>query len=259
MRSLDGYRRYLGVVRSLLDAALDDRVTAAVAVAADLIVDRILDGRVVYAFGASHAGLLVQDQFYRAGGLVPIQPILPSCLMLNVTPVTATSSLEQTSGVAEEILKDVAIGEGDLLLIVSVSGRNAVPVEMCTIAQQRGATDIALTNIAYSSSVNGRGVPRLFEVADVVIDLPGAVGDAAIFVSEDVPPAGPTSSAVGAAILHALMVEAVTLLAGRGATPPVFASANLDDSAAWNEEWIGIYRDRLDYLSRIPFQPTTSM
>ena len=64
--------------------------------------------------------------------------------------------MEQTSGVAEEILRDVPLGAGDLLLIVSVSGRNAVPVEMCTIAQQRGTTVIALTNMTYSSSVSGR-------------------------------------------------------------------------------------------------------
>jgi uncharacterized phosphosugar-binding protein len=248
VRSLDGYKQYLAVVKSQLDDALDDHVTAAVAIAAKLIAERILDERVVYAFGASHAGLLVQDQFYRAGGLVPIQPILPSRLMLNVIPVTTTSALEQTSGVAEEILKEVPLRDGDLLIIVSVSGRNPVPVEMCTLAQERGATVIALTNKTYSSSVSGRGVPRLFEVADVVIDLPGVVGDAAIYVGEDVPPVGPTSSVVGAAILHALMVESVMLLADRGVTPPVFASANLDDSTAWNERWIDIYRDRLNYL-----------
>lgn len=248
MKSLDGYRRYLAIVQSQLDAALDDHVTAAVAVAAELIADLILDDRVLYAFGASHAVLLVQDQFYRAGGLVPIQPILPSDLMLNVTPVTATSTLEQTSGVAEKILKDVPIGAGDLLLIVSVSGRNPVPVEMCTTAQQRGVTVIALTNVTFSSAVTGRNVTRLFEVADVVIDLPGVVGDASISVHEDVPSVGPTSSAVGAAILHGLMVETAMRLLDRGATPPVLASANLDTSAAWNDYWIEIYRDRLDYL-----------
>ena len=243
-----GYERYIEVVRSQLSAALDDRVTAAVAVAAELIADRIIGGGVLYAFGASHAGLLVQDQFYRAGGLVPIQPILPSELMLNVRPVTATTALEQTLGAAEKMLEDVPLGRGDVLLIVSVSGRNAVPVEMCTVAQSRGVTVIALTSTIYSSSVGGRGVPRLFEVADVVIDLPGVVGDAAIPMHEGVPSVGPTSSSVGAAILHGLMVETAMLLVQRGVTPPVFASANLDDSAAWNKNWIDAYRDRLDYL-----------
>jgi len=248
MTSVDGYKQYLAVVQSLIADALADHVTAAVATAAQLIADRIQDDRIVYAFGASHAGLLVQDQFYRAGGLVPIQPILPSSLMLNVTPITATSTLEQTPGMAASILADVPIRDGDLLLIVSVSGRNAVPVEMCILAQQRGATVIALTNTTYSSSVRGRGVPRLFEVADVVIDLPGVIGDAVVTLGEGVPPMGPTSSAVGAAILHGLMVEAATILVTRGTTPPIFASANLDDSTAWNDRWIETYRDRLTYL-----------
>ena len=243
-----GYARYLAVVQAQLAAALDDRVTSAVAVAAELIVQQVRDGRVLYAFGASHAGLLVQDQFYRAGGLVPVWPILPAGLMLDVTPVTATSTLEQTPGAAAEMLRDVPLGAGDLLLVVSVSGRNPVPVEMCTLAQARGATVIALTSTTYSAAVEGRGVPRLFEVADVVIDLPGVIGDAAVLVRDDVPPVGPTSSAVGAAILHGLMVEVATVLAADGATPPVFARANLDDSAAWNGRWMDAYRDRLAYL-----------
>lgn len=248
MTSLDGYKRYLSIVQSQIECALSDRVTTAIATAAQLIADRIQGGGIVYAFGASHAGLLVQDQFYRAGGLVPIQPILPSSLMLNTTPVTATSALEQTPGMAAAILEDIELGEGDLLLIVSVSGRNAVPVEMCELAQARGVTVIALTNLTYSSSVSGRGVPRLFEVADVVIDLPGVIGDAAVDIGEGMPPIGPTSSAVGAAILHGLMVEAATILIDRGTTPPVFASANLDNSAAWNDHWIETYRNRLNYL-----------
>jgi uncharacterized phosphosugar-binding protein len=37
-------------------------------------------------------------------------------------------------------------------------------------------------------------------------------------------------------------------LVARGSTPPVFASANLDDSSAWNARVINLYRDRLDYL-----------
>ncbi|MGV8968005.1 MAG: sugar isomerase domain-containing protein [Cellulomonas sp.] len=246
--SISGYTRYLAVVQAQLDAARASHVTAGVGAAADLIVTTILDGRVLYAFGASHAGLLVQDQFYRAGGLVPIWPILPAQLMLNFEPVTATSTLEQTPGAAADILADVPLGAGDVLLIVSVSGRNPVTVEMCTLAQQRGATVIALTNVTYSSSVAGRGGPRLFEVADIVLDLPGVVGDAAVVLRDDVPPVGPTSSAVGAAMLHGLMVEVGTRLTAQGATPPVFASANLDDSATWNARWIAAYRDRVTYL-----------
>lgn len=245
---MEGYLRYLDAVVEQLAAARSGGTLVALTEAASVIANRIVENGVIYVFGASHAGLLVQDQFYRAGGLVPIQPILPRALMLDTIPVTATTEVEQTSGFAEQVLRDIPLGVGDVMLVVSVSGRNAVPVEMCTLAQERGATVIALTSVGYSSTVSGRGVPRLCEVADVVIDLPCLPGDAAIAISDYLPRVGPTSSVVGAAMLHGLMVEVSTRLANRNITPPVFASANLDDSAEWNRQWIDKYRDRLSYL-----------
>lgn len=248
MTGIDAYLRYLDVVNEQLRAARRAAVTLAIASSAALIARKILDGGVLYAFGASHAGLLIQDQFYRAGGLVPIQPILPPQLMLNTVPVTLTSELEQTPGFAETVMRDIRLDPGDLLLIASVSGRNPVAVEMCRIAQKRGATVIALTSITYSSAVSGRHGPRLFEIADIVIDLPGEIGDAAIELATGIPRVGPTSSAVGAAILHGLMVQVSALVLESGETPPVFASANMDDSAAWNDQLIRSYRHRLSYL-----------
>lgn len=248
MTGVEGYLRYLDVVNDQLLKARSEAVTQTIAASAVLIARKILDGGVLYAFGASHAGLLIQDQFYRAGGLAPIQPILPPQLMLNTVPVTLTSELEQTPGFAETVMRDIRIGSGDLLLIASVSGRNPVAVEMCLIAQKRGSTVIALTSVRYSSAVAGRHGPRLFEVADIVIDLPGEVGDAAIELAAGIPRVGPTSSPVGTAILHGLMVQVSLLIMDSGDKPPVFASANLDDSAAWNDRLIRSYQGRLSYL-----------
>lgn len=248
MSDADAYCRYLDVVEDLLHTARSEAVIHSVTLAAELIARKITSGGILYAFGASHAGLLIQDQFYRAGGLVPIQPILPAQLMLNTEPVTLTSELEQTPGFAEIVLKNISFAEGDLLLIASVSGRNPVAVEMCQLAQTQGATVIALTNVTYSSAVAGRHGDRLFEVADIVIDMPGVVGDAAIELLPGMPQVGPTSSAVGAAILHGLMVQVSALLIAGGQNPPVFASANMDNSAAWNDRLIDNYRNQLTYL-----------
>ena len=248
MSDTGAYCRYLDVVEELLHAARSEAVIHSVALAAELIARKITAGGIVYAFGASHSGLLIQDQFYRAGGLVPLQPILPAQLMLNTEPVTLTSELEQTPGFAAVVLKNISFVDGDVLLIASVSGRNPVAVEMCHLAQAQGATVIALTNVTYSSAVAGRHGDRLFEVADIVIDMPGVVGDAAIELLPGMPQVGPTSSAVGAAILHGLMVQVSALLIAGGENPPVFASANLDNSAAWNDRLIERYRNQLTYL-----------
>lgn len=241
------FEAYLEEVRHRLCEARE-RNAESICAAANLIANAIADGRVLYVFGASHAGILTQDLFYRAGGLVPIEPIMPAGLMLNERPITRTSHLERLPGFAEIVLRDVPIGAGDVLLVASVSGRNAVAVELCTGAQQRGAKVIALTSVTYSGSVAARGSARLFEVADVVLDLPGIPGDAAIRLDGLEQRVGPTSTPVGTAILQGLMVEVSGRLLERGIEPPVLVSANLDGSDARNKGLLDRYRDRLSYV-----------
>jgi uncharacterized phosphosugar-binding protein len=241
------FRCYVDEVQHRLCEAIE-RNAEAIDTAADLIADAIASGRVLYVFGASHAGILTQDLFYRAGGLVPIEPIMPAGLMLNERPITRTSYLERLEGFAETVLRDVPIGEGDVLLVASVSGRNAVAVELCTGAQERGARVVALTSVTYSSSVTARGAARLFEVADVVLDLPGVPGDAAVELDGLEQKVGPTSTPVGTAMLQGLMVEVSGRLLARGVEPPVLVSANLDNSDARNQALLERYRDRLSYI-----------
>jgi uncharacterized phosphosugar-binding protein len=169
--------------------------------------------------------------------------------MLNERPITRTSHLERLPGFAEVVLRDLPIRGGDVLLVVSVSGRNAVAVEMCTGARERGAQVVALTSLPYSQSVAARGEDRLFEVADIVLDLGGHVGDAAIKLDGLDQPVGPTSTAVGSAILHGLMVEVAARLLARGIQPPVFRSGNLDGADERNAALMKAYHGRLSYLS----------
>ena len=74
----------------------------------------------------------------------------------------------------------------------------------------------------------------LFEVADVVIDNGGAPGDAAVRVTGFDRAVAPTSTAVGAAIVNAIVAEAVALTVEAGVEPRVFASSNIDEGDAIN-------------------------
>ena len=238
---------YLDAVQRLIDQA--KKQSGAVMLAADLIASTIASERVLFVFGPSHAGLMVQDLFYRAGGLLPIEPIMPAGLMLNERPITRTSALERLPGFAEVILNDIPLQSGDVLLIASVSGRNPVVTEMCRLAQNRGARVIALTNLAYSSKVSARtGEARLYELADVVIDLPGRMGDAVVALPGLEQPAGPTSTVLGCAILQGLMIEVSARLLQQGIEPPILVSGNLDGGDERNQRLFEIYRSRLSYL-----------
>ena len=204
----------------------------------------------VYVFGCSHAGILAEEVFYRTGGLAVINPIFFPGFMLNTRPITMTSQLERVKGIGTTLLKEHRVGEGDVLIIHSVSGRNTVPVEMAMEAKKLGAFVACITNVAYSTAVTSRheSGKRLFEVCDAVIDNCGCVGDAEVTLEGLCEKIGPTSTAVGAALINALVIEAVEALIGEGIVPPVFLSANLDGGDEHNKKIFAEYKDNIFYM-----------
>ena len=218
--------------------------------AAQVMADAIQDNHLIYAFGPTHAGILAQELFYRAGGLVPVNPILPPGLTTEVRPVTLTSRLERMPGLGSQIVAETPLEAGDVLIVHSVSGRNAAAVEVAQAARQRGAFIIVLTSLAYSKSVQPRqpGQPRLFETADLVLDDHAPIGDALIELPGQAQRVGPISTVTGAAILNAVVVRTAALLLARTGDMPVFMSANLDGGDAHNQRWLAHYKGRLTYL-----------
>ena len=97
--------------------------------------------------------------------------MLEEPLMLHETAIEATYK-EREPGYAERILGSYPITAGDVLVIVSNSGRNAVPIELALGARKRGVKTVAITNRAQSFAWPARhpSGKRLAEVADVVID-----------------------------------------------------------------------------------------
>jgi uncharacterized phosphosugar-binding protein len=242
MRYLDAIIRLLEEVRETQSEAIEK---AAQAVAAAILGDRL-----VYVFGASHAGILAQELFYRAGGLVPVNPILPPGLTTDVRPVTLTSRLERLPGLGQQILAETPIQAGDVVIVHSVSGRNAVAVEFAEAARARGAMVIALTSLGYSRSVQPRqaGMKRLFEAADLVLDDLAPVGDALVEIPGLPQRVSPASTVTGAAILNSVVARAVELIVQQTGDAPVFLSANLDGGDEHNKRWLDHYRGRLLYL-----------
>ncbi len=242
MDYLDGIIQLLQEVRDTQREAIEQ--------AAQRVAETIENGHLVYVFGPSHAGILAQELFYRAGGLVPVNPILPPGLTTDVRPATLTSRLERLPGFGAQILAETPLEAGDLLIVHSVSGRNAAAVEVAQGARQRGVFVIALTSLQYSKSVQPRqpGQPRLFETADLVLDNRAPVGDALVPLPGLPQRVGPTSTVTGAAILNCVVARAAELLQERTSDAPVFMSANLDAGDEHNRRWLEHYRGRLTYL-----------
>lgn len=242
--------KFFGIVRELL-AVVEEREHEHMEQAVDVLFECVYEKHSIWVFGASHAGILTEELFYRAGGCMLVNPIFAPELMLDTTPITHTSSMERLVGYGAQIAKDKAdFRPGDVLIVHSVSGRNPVGIEIAMAAREAGAKVIAMTNLAYSQSVTSRhpSGKRLFELADIVLDNHGDVGDAAVEIDGIDQKVSPTSTVVGAAMLDAIVAALVQKLVDAGMEhPPVFYSANLDGGDELNRKLFAEYADCIHY------------
>jgi uncharacterized phosphosugar-binding protein len=164
--------------------------------------------------------------------------------------VTLTNRLELLPGLSAAVLAETPIEAGNVVIVHSVSGRNAAAVEFAMGARERGAILIAVTSLQHSPAVQPctSGTPRLFETVDLVLDDLAPVSDALVELPGLAQRVGPISTVTGAAMLNAVVVRVAELLLQRTGDAPVFMSANLDEGDAHNQLWLEHSRGRLTYL-----------
>lgn len=234
------------LIRRLVDEE-GDNIRKAAQILAEAIAG---DGR-IFAFGCTHSSTVLQDILVRAGGLMLINPIFaPGLEAIDTHPVTLSSAIERLEGYAAGILDNTPIRAGDVLILVSVSGRNAVPVEMAMEAKARGIKVIAMTSMTYTQSVESRHSSgrKMYEFADVVLDNKAPKGDAILAVAGVPQRICPVSGVTGPALLQMLVAATVEELLARGVTPPVFLAANVEGGDEYNAALLAQYKDRIFYL-----------
>lgn len=244
------FREYLSGAIDLLQRIMNEEGPA-VKAAADIMADAVESKHNIFAFGCTHSSLPIQDIVYRAGGLMLINPIFgPGIAAMDTHPATLSSEIEKLPGYARALMDTNPIQAGDALILVSVSGRNAVPIEMAMLAKERGIKVIGLTSREYSESVTSRHASgkKMHEFADVVLDNKASKGDA-ILQAEGIPQKfSPASGVTSIAILQALVAATIQELLSRGLTPPVYLAANVDGGKEYNARLLEEYKDHIFYL-----------
>ena len=201
--------------------------------AAKVCAATIAAGRAVLVFGAGHSALPAQEAFPRIGSIVGFVQITEPNLGFNghVTGKGGQrqmSFLEQTAGYAEVILSNYDLTPQDTLIVISNSGINALPVELCDLANQRGLTTIGISSSAHSLANKPKNKlgKRLLEIADLHIDNHIPAGDTLVTLDEDTHIGG-GSTIASMAIINSVIVETIRHLHQQGAPFHLYPSHNV--------------------------------
>jgi uncharacterized phosphosugar-binding protein len=237
------YEILLGQMR-----AIREREWPKVAQAGEWLGDALVNDRFLYAFGTGHSHMLAEEIFYRAGGLARACPILDDRLMLHKEAIEATY-IEREEGYAAKLLNLYPVERGDVLIVASNSGRNAVPIEMALEGKARGMKTIAITNVAHAKiwGSRHRTGKTLGEVADLCLDNGGVPGDACVPVEGISQLLGSPSTSTGAMIVNLIIVHGIETALKRGVMPEVFISSN-SNGDNHNDRLLQKYKSRVRHL-----------
>ena len=209
------------------------------------MVDCINSGGIVYVFGSGHSSILTEEAFHRAGGLIPVYPVLHGFLSPHTTP-RISGKLERLEGVAPILFQRCQARPGDLFWIASNSGVNSAAIEMAQECRKAKIDTVAVTSVAHSQSIVSRhsSGSKLFELASFVLDNHCPPGDA--LTDFDGVRVGAGSTIANAFLWNWVLTESCNIWKQEGKILPIYRSANLPGGDSHNEKM------EMQYIQRIP-------
>lgn len=214
--------------------------TASIEKAAAMMAESIAAGGLVHLFGSGHSVLPVQDVFPRYGSFPVFRPLMDARLqwqnVLGSGGAKGLLWLERREGYAKVLFENEPIRKGDVMVVFSHGGMNAVGIEVAIEARERGLKVVAITsmdNQSRSKSTHSSG-RKLSEVADVVIDNCVPAEDALVAIEGWKAPVAAGSTVAFVTIANSIVAEVAAQIGKRGMTPPVFVSPNVPGIPADN-------------------------
>jgi Uncharacterized protein containing SIS (Sugar ISomerase) phosphosugar binding domain len=243
--ALIGNKEYLNIVTGML-GNIENTQAANIDSAASIIKESIDNGGVLHAFSTGHSHMLVEEAFYRTGGLVPVNPIFDPPTMPHEGAVKSTN-LERLPGYAKVIFDSCDLREGEPIIIMSNSGINVVPIEMAMLARERSMKVIIITSLDISRKASPRHPSglRLCDLGDIVIDNCILGSDASIEIPETGQRIAAVSTIAGAYIIQRIVISTVNKYLIKGETPPIFMSANVEGGYEHNKALLDKYKHRI--------------
>lgn len=244
--SIDAYRQQ---ITSVLDEIWTTE-SESIRKVAQMMAASIENGGLVHLFGSGHSVLPVLDVFPRYGSYPVFRPLMDARLMWqNVIGSGGAKGLlwlERREGYGKVLFENEPIRKGDIMVVFSHGGLNAVGIEVAMEGRERGLTVVAITsmdNQRRNKSTHSSG-KKLSDVADLVIDNCVPADDALVAIEGWKAPVAAGSTIAFVTIAMSIVAELASVLAKRGITPPVFVSPNVPGIPPGNNDDVFLAYER---------------
>ena len=213
--------------------------------AAEYLAACIINDHIIHTFGTGHSHMIGLELFVRAGGLANVNALLDS-MVLTSEGSRRSAEIERISGLSKIIYDQHNISQNDVMIIISNSGRNAMPVEMAMIAKEMGIKTIAITSLEQSKQYPSRhpSGKKLYEIADLVLDNRVPSGDGLLKIGGNL--TGAASTLSGVFLINLVATEAMKIADAKGIKLPIYHSQNIDGFS--NETLYEKYTGRIKLL-----------
>jgi uncharacterized phosphosugar-binding protein len=162
--------------------------------------------------------------------------------------------VERLPGYGKIVIEDNGIGEDDLLIVVNAYGINSATIDAAMTAKKYGARVIGISSVEHANNTPKNHVARhpsknnLHDVVDYSIDCKLKVGDACIKLENFEQKIGALSTFANAYVLNCMVIETINMLVNEGIKPPVWMSGNQEGGDAWNQRFMGKFKDQIRML-----------
>lgn len=236
--------QYTQIVLQQLEQVISTQVSI-LTQAAEWMAECIIKDRIIHTFGTGHSHMIGLELFTRAGGLANVNAMLDSTV-LSVEGARRGAAVERVPGLAQVVWDTYEVASDDLMIVISNSGRNAMPIEMAKLAKAQGMKTIGITSLTQSKAYPSRhpSGEKLYEIVDLVVDNGVPSGDVTMDIAGY--RTGPFSTVSGVVLMNTMMTEACKLAAAEGVKLPLYHSQNIDGYS--NEELYHKYEDRIKHL-----------
>lgn len=237
---MDSMNQFVDISLDLIKKIRDEE-SPKIKALAEKIAASTKQGGIIHWFGSGHSMLLTKEVYTRAGTLTNSKPISLDNYL---------GKLERIDGVGQALMGSFTGLPGEVLIVVSTSGANPLPIDVALIGEQRGLFTAAITAMDHTLKVksNHKSGKKLYEIVDLVIDTHAPFGDASLSTPDGEVRYGPLSTLAGVEIVHMLTAEVVDLLVASNVLPPIRMSRNIPGGDEHNRKIIEKYKDRIPDL-----------